>query len=211
MKEEDEIIQGIFPYLVKTLRRRDSRAMAQALILDIGGARGGWLQAFREEGCRRTILLDIEEENLHVAEQNRMTGGTQTAGTIGTIGPWPLGITGDAHFLPLKTGTVDVVVSRNSLHLWTDIPAAMKEVFRVTRPGGAILLGRGFGPDLPDDLFQEIKQKRKSFRVSVGHSGDQTDSPEPDVLSTWLQQAGFPPPEIIPDRKAYWVFARKLI
>jgi SAM-dependent methyltransferase len=45
-----------------------------------------------------------------------------------------------AEAIPLVSGSVDVVVCRNSLDHVTSPPAAMAEVRRILRPGGALLL-----------------------------------------------------------------------
>ena len=48
---------------------------------------------------------------------------------------------GDALDLPLKSGSVDVVISNGVLNLTPDKPRAYSEVFRVLKPGGAFLYG----------------------------------------------------------------------
>lgn len=46
----------------------------------------------------------------------------------------------DAAALPLADGSVDVAVSTLSLHHWRDVPAILRELHRVVRPGGHVLI-----------------------------------------------------------------------
>ena len=47
---------------------------------------------------------------------------------------------GDAAFLPLEDASVDFIVSSASLHHIDNVPDALKEIYRVLRPGGRFLL-----------------------------------------------------------------------
>jgi ubiquinone/menaquinone biosynthesis C-methylase UbiE len=44
----------------------------------------------------------------------------------------------DVAALPLEEASVDMVVSSVSFHHWTDVPAAVRELRRVTRPTGRV-------------------------------------------------------------------------
>lgn len=138
---EDGIVRPIFPWLVGTVERLWARPLAGAAVLDLGGARGLWLAAFLPRHPRLALLLDPDHDALRAA----------SAGAAAADPAWRC-LAGTAGALPLAAATLDVVVSRNSLHLWPDVPAALREICRVLRPGGCALLGRGFGPDLPDAL-----------------------------------------------------------
>jgi len=46
------------------------------------------------------------------------------------------GIQGDARFIPLESGSVDVVYSSGVLHHSTDLPKSIMEIHRVLKPGG---------------------------------------------------------------------------
>jgi SAM-dependent methyltransferase len=46
----------------------------------------------------------------------------------------------DAAALPLADASVDVAVSILSLHHWRDVPAILRELHRVVRPGGRVLI-----------------------------------------------------------------------
>ena len=54
-------------------------------------------------------------------------------------GAWPL-LQADAEHLPLRAGSVDLVVTRGVLHHLPDVTAALAEWHRVLRPGGAVVV-----------------------------------------------------------------------
>jgi ubiquinone/menaquinone biosynthesis C-methylase UbiE len=74
--------------------------------------------------------LDINEEMIDIAKRR-----------------WPPAsfngvdfITGDAQQLPLTESSVDYIVSSLSLHHWTDLKIALREIYRVLKPGGRFLI-----------------------------------------------------------------------
>jgi ubiquinone/menaquinone biosynthesis C-methylase UbiE len=49
-------------------------------------------------------------------------------------------VRGEAGALPLQTGSTDLVVSASSLHDWPDAAAGLREIRRVLRPGGRVVV-----------------------------------------------------------------------
>ena len=72
----------------------------------------------------------------------------------------------DAQALPFPDGYADIVVSRGSFHLWGDLDRGLAEIYRVLRPGGVALVGRGFSPNLPVETARRVReQQRQSGRL----------------------------------------------
>jgi ubiquinone/menaquinone biosynthesis C-methylase UbiE len=59
-------------------------------------------------------------------------------------------LAGTAEAIPLEDNAVDVVLLFLTLHHWTDKLQGLKEVARVLRPGGVVLLRTQFGDRMPD-------------------------------------------------------------
>ncbi|GAA1613359.1 hypothetical protein GCM10009789_79500 [Kribbella sancticallisti] len=57
---------------------------------------------------------------------------------------------GSAEAIPLPDDSVDLVLLFLTLHHWSDQPQGMREVARVLRPGGVVLLRTQFGDRMPD-------------------------------------------------------------
>ena len=74
-------------------------------------------------------------------------------------------IRADACVLPFRDCYADVIVSRGSFQFWRDKGQAFREIYRVLKPGGAALIGRGFSPNLPIDTARTIRrgQRKGSF------------------------------------------------
>jgi len=82
----------------------------------------------------------------------------------------------DAQKLPLKNGSVDIVVSRGSFHLWNDKYKAFSEIYRVLKSGGTAYIGRGFSENLPVEVAAGIRaRKRENGSVVTYDLNDTAD------------------------------------
>jgi SAM-dependent methyltransferase len=72
-----------------------------------------------------------------------------------------------AHALPFPDGHFDMVGTRYSAHHWHDVPAALREMRRVTRPGGTLLVIDLMGDESPlvDTHLQAIELLRDPSHV----------------------------------------------
>lgn len=74
-----------------------------------------------------------------------------------------------AESLPFRAGTFDTVVSRLSLHHFSDIPAVLAEVRRVLRPQGYFILADVLSSDEPEEatLHNALEQLRDPTHVRM--------------------------------------------
>ncbi len=200
--QSEEALRPIFPILADAVCRRVPDDLRGRTVLDLGGGTGQWLAALLEHGLGTGILLD--EDPAMVAHAQR-TAGT-TAGPRAPL----LVIRGHAEHIPLRDGVVNLVVSRNSMHLWRDLPQAWREIGRVLAPGGWAFLGRGFGPDLPEEVRDQVKQARHALRAPQEPPPQEPPSPEPAAVAALAGQARVRQVAIIPDHKSWWFLGQRL-
>jgi len=80
---------------------------------------------------------------------------------------------GAAEALPFADAEFDIVMSRFSAHHWMDVPAALREIARVLKPGGMVAFVDITAPESPvqDTMLQAVELLRdvshvRDYRVS---------------------------------------------
>lgn len=108
--------------------------------------------------------------------------------------------------LPFAGREVDVVTCRIAAHHFADVPAALAEVVRVLRPGGALVLLDSLAPDDAEvaAFLHEIETRRDPTHVRayttgewvamVEEAGFVVDAlatyPKPKAFEPWLERGG---------------------
>jgi SAM-dependent methyltransferase len=103
---------------------------AGEVVLDLGSGPGldVLLSARRVSPGGHAYGVDMTDEMLLLANENKARAGVENATFLkGTI-----------EAIPLSDAAVDVVISNCVINLAADKPAALKEAFRVLRPGGRL-------------------------------------------------------------------------
>jgi ubiquinone/menaquinone biosynthesis C-methylase UbiE len=121
--------------LLEPLYRRvadEVAALAPRTVLDVGTGPGALaVEVARRCASCSVIGVDLAPEMLATAQQRAREAGV--AGRLDFR-------VADAADLPLADASVDVAVSTLSLHHWRDVPAVLRELHRVVRPGGRVLV-----------------------------------------------------------------------
>lgn len=104
-------------------------------MLDIGCGTGTWLAmvAGSALNSQQLVGLDYSVTMCHVAH-----------GKAAAIEDAPVFVNGDAEHLPFPDGSFDVLTCSNSFHHYPHQEAALREMRRVLRPGGRLMLIDGF-------------------------------------------------------------------
>lgn len=125
--------------------------------LDLGCGGGHAAFALAEAGVASVIAYDLSDDMLGAV---RAEAGRRGLTAIHTA-------RGKAESLPFASAGFDLVVTRFSAHHWADVPAALAEMRRVLRPGGAILIMDSVAPDDPrlDGFLQELETLRDPTHV----------------------------------------------
>jgi ubiquinone/menaquinone biosynthesis C-methylase UbiE len=100
-------------------------------------------------------------------------------------------LTGIAEALPLQDASVDLALSTISFHHWHDQAAGIREIARVLRPGGYLLL---VDLSLPDWLVRALRLKRVHSRARLQalfqQAGLQVQTQQKVAWRGWLATVG---------------------
>lgn len=96
-------------------------------VLEVGAGLGEFSGRMADMGAN-VVSMDVEWSNLHFTLANDVYGSYFSR------------VMGDANRIPFKDSTFDVTCCRSTLHHLDHIGGAIKEMARVTKPGGQILL-----------------------------------------------------------------------
>jgi SAM-dependent methyltransferase len=108
------------------------------IVADVGCGNGYDLRRIVPQGrCRHAIGLDLSAGMLRSLEDLRESGGLSL-------------VQADAQRLPLADESVDVAMAMHMLYHVPDIPAAIRELRRVTKPGGTVLASTNSPTHLAD-------------------------------------------------------------
>ncbi|MBT0724945.1 methyltransferase domain-containing protein [Rosenbergiella sp. S61] len=141
---------------------------SDAHILDIGcGA--GHASFTASPLVRQVTAYDLSDEMLKVVKE---TADSRELTNIDCQ-------QGVAESLPFDNQQFDCVISRYSAHHWQDVPQALREVFRVLKPGGQLIMMDIASPGAPlyDIWLQSIEVLRDPSHVRNYSPGE------------WLQMA----------------------
>lgn len=121
------------------VRRGRANALTRALDDEIpvhsrvveAGCGTGQLSLFLAVSGRPVIGIDLSLASLRLAEAFRRRAGIPSARLV----------RGNVFRLPIATDSADVVVSNGVLHHTADPAAGLRELVRVARPGGYVIVG----------------------------------------------------------------------
>lgn len=136
-------------------RRTDEREFD---LLDIGSGTGSWLAMVAGSGlpARRLAGLDYSAAMCGVANRKAaalQNGAQPPSADLGTQPPSavespdltiPAFVNGDAEHLPFGDESFDVLTCSHSFHHYPHQAAAVREMKRILRPGGRLMLIDGF-------------------------------------------------------------------
>lgn len=135
----------------------DLRASAGApRVLDLGCGAGHASFAVAPAAAS-VIAYDLSAQMLDVVAGASRERGLDNITTV----------QGDVARLPFDDAAFDLVLTRFSAHHWRDVPAALREVRRVLRPHGTLLVSDIIAPETPlhDSTLQAVELLRDASHV----------------------------------------------
>ena len=137
-----DLPEDFYAGIQSRLVRRIGRELRLAYrVLELGCGDCELAKSLREKYRQRVTGVDISDENFpkrHVTSKKRSALRCIKANA--------------AHLDFLRTGAVDAVVSMWALHEIEDAPGALRETYRVIRPGGKVLI-----VDFPRDSLAQLR------------------------------------------------------
>ncbi|HEV8614837.1 MAG TPA: methyltransferase domain-containing protein [Methylomirabilota bacterium] len=132
------------------------RARAPRRVLDIATG-GGHMALALAAIAPRVVALDVTEPML-VAARDFVHGRGATGVAF---------VAGDVEALPFREASFDVVTCRLAAHHFADVPAAVRQVQRLLRPGGAFLVQDILGRDdaASAAFITEVERRRDPSHV----------------------------------------------
>ena len=125
-------------------------------VLDV--ATGGGHTALAFAGiARRVVAYDLTEPMLQAARGHLQARGAANVGFVA----------GDAGALPFRDGSFDIVTCRTAAHHFADVGAAVRQIHRVLRAGGTLLLQDILGHDDSEAsaFILEVERRRDPSHV----------------------------------------------
>ncbi|HUK70423.1 MAG TPA: demethylmenaquinone methyltransferase [Streptosporangiaceae bacterium] len=163
-------------------------------VLDIAAGTGTSARAFAAAGAA-CVAADF---SLGMLREGMRRQGEMARGASGSVSF----IAGDALALPLRDASFDVVTISFGLRNVADPQAALREMFRVTRPGGRLVICEfSHVPARPADLVYQryLERVLPSVASMVSSNPDAysylaesiKDWPDQAELARWLHAAGW--------------------
>ncbi|KHN93164.1 type 11 methyltransferase [Pectobacterium actinidiae] len=128
----------------------------QARVIDIGcGA--GHASFVAAQAVADVVAYDLSSQMLEVVSQAAAQKGLNNIRIQ----------QGVAETLPFDNGSADIIISRYSAHHWHDVGQALREIRRVLKPGGRVIMMDVVSPGHPllDSYLQTVEKLRDTSHV----------------------------------------------
>ncbi|MDR3248293.1 MAG: class I SAM-dependent methyltransferase [Treponema sp.] len=144
----DSVFAPIYPLIAERLVALGGLRKGRCLDIGSGGGHVGIAAAAYFEGD--IILLDNNPHALALATE-RLLRHPDRRGRIKTLAA-------DVHAMPLESASIDLVISRGAMWFW-DKEKSLREIWRVLAPGGAALIGGGYGSaELKAEIYRKMSE-----------------------------------------------------
>lgn len=187
-----------FHYLYQLLAQQivDDYGITRGTALDVGCGGAQTLIHLARLTDLECTGLDIDPARLAVAAENARAAG---------VGDRFRFVAADAHALPLPDAYADLVISRGSIPFWRDRALAMREIYRVLKPGGVAFVGIGGSRYLTHEYFLGIQAP-----WVLADRREWLDIPDVENLGGTMAATGIPPTRYrVLHEGGYWVEIRK--
>jgi ubiquinone/menaquinone biosynthesis C-methylase UbiE len=175
-----EFVKPYDKMLAAWVLRQAAGLPADFTLLDIGTGTARFLihvAAFSELRSAHLVGTDVFEDMIRTAEL-----AVDRAGLSDRIEL----LQDDVHAMRLPVGFADILVSRSTLHHWSDPVGALREIYRVLKPGGTALIV-DVRRDAPESAVREFNQLREKAGLSASFLAEKYTAPE---VAVFAEKAG---------------------
>ena len=146
----NNIINKIYPYLITDLKNYYKKDFENKTIAELGTGPGHIIEELLKENFNKVYGVDISLDMLMRAKlRNAGHNNLQL-------------INANVETLPLKDNSLDLIISRGSIFFWKNLDRALREIYRVLKEDGFLLVGGGYGISTPDNIIEEILNNFKN-------------------------------------------------
>ena len=115
--------------------------------------------------------------------------------------------TGSVENLPIKSSSIDLVVSRGSVFFWDNLNVAFSEIYRVLKTGGVAYIGGGFGSKkLKEYIEQRMKVIEPSWHSEKSRKTTELNSRKVDEIMKTLRIHSY---RFINNDTGIWILMKK--
>ena len=175
----DKIARTLFKevYPLLAMQVLQDYGISQGVCLDIGCGPAYFSIEIAKQSLLQVIGVDIDPDAIPIAQANVHEAGLDDRITIEK---------GDVQQLKFQDEQFDLIISRGSFLYWQDQVQALREIYRVLKPGGAAFIGGGMSRYITKEKKAEIKTKL----AATGFQKKCSLLITPQVMSENLLKAG---------------------
>lgn len=191
----ENVFAPIYPVIASHIIR--SSGITEGICLDLGCGIASLGIAMAEQTDLMVYAVDISKKMYELSMEKATRHGVSDR-----LEP----VLADVHTLPFDDGFANLIVSRGSVFLWDDLPAAFREISRVLAPGGEAWIGGGFGTA---ELREQISRIMEARDPGWQDGSKKRLSPEnKKAIQNACMQTGLPY-KVVNDDAGFWVVMNK--
>ncbi|MDD3000971.1 MAG: class I SAM-dependent methyltransferase [Candidatus Riflebacteria bacterium] len=180
---------SLYKYFLIDLTNTIKKPVQGLKVLEVGCGPGFMLEQFESAGAKEIIGVDISEDMLQRASKRSAKS---------------VKVQADAADLPFDSNIFDIVFSRGSIFFWSDLDKAFESIRRVTKNGGTIFVGGGYGLSTPEEIIKKIRENRS------GSNENKIPRLDPEILCKKAQAYGDFAEILSAPKRGFWLNWKKV-
>lgn len=191
-----EIFAPVYPVIADQIK--EYTGIKDGICLDVGTGTGYLGINMAKITNLQVYLLDNLRDMLEIANNNIILEKLENK--VKTL-------FGDVHNIPLKSQSINLVISRGSLFFWEDKKQALKEIYRILAIDGIAYIGGGFGNrKIKSDIDNKMERINKNWKNEVE---DRIGKMNIQKLKQIIEESNIPDYRIFDGEEGMWIVIRR--